>query len=380
MQLGLNLGFSPSKRHSGYGSGGFLPTDLPQLIVWLDAKEGVFTAEGNNFTDSNRTFTLSGFPTSPAGGRVNGLATPNGTLNGRNTYSVPWSGSPEGGFASMFWNINFWQIEATEFEGENVNNYVYTASGNTTYPWQATWTNGTATPTETTYDVSAEADFETVVKWENKITSRPSFYQPSLGLQPRFRNLNRINGVGLRTGADVYVRFNLEYLVCNSIVSPNWGDSWSYYVVSTPMTQSGQSGTIPRYVLGHSAGSFSRGGFGSTVSALAIRNSNTVLFTNPSVQSGLQLDPNATYIFSATVNTSGFTLGINSTFQSRSVSANEISSSSINNLYLGSLGGSSPDSLVSGNIREVLCYQRKHNVEETNQVVGYLAQKYGITL
>lgn len=363
-----NLGLQLSRTSDFFVGGGFLPTNLSNLLVWLDAGEGVLNIEGNNLTDSNRTFTLSGFPTSPAGGSVNGLATPTGSIqNGRNSYNVPWSGNPDGGYASMYWNINNWYLEATEFDGENTNNYVYTASGNTTYPWQATWTDGTLTPTATTVDVPA-TDNQTVAKWVNKVGIR-SLTQDTLGLQPQFRNLGNGN---------VYVRFNTDYLFGENVApQPDWGSSWSYYVVSTPMTAVGQSGTIPRYVLGHSGGAFARGGFGSTSSSLAIRNGSSSLFTTPTVTSGLTENPNATYVFSARVSSVGFYLGNNSTFVARSTS---VSSSNQRTLYLGTLGGSSSDSIVSGNIKEVLAYQQTHTDQEANLVIGYLAQKWGVTL
>lgn len=68
----------------------------------------------------------------------------------------------------------------------------YTATGNTTYPWQATWAGGTVTRTATTVDVPATNN-QTVAKWTNKVAGSPSMDQTIASAQPLFRDL----GVGI---------------------------------------------------------------------------------------------------------------------------------------------------------------------------------------
>lgn len=346
----------------------FAPTDLSNLRLWVDAREGVLNSVGNYFTDETASIDLTGF--APVGDGVD----PNnnyfvlGQVNGRNSYRSQLEGGDFGGQGNIIWNTSNWQLEMEDY-GEEGSGYSvpYTATGNTTYPWQATWAGGTVTRTATTVDVPATNN-QTVAKWTNKVAGSPSMDQTIASAQPLFRDLG---------GGNRFISFNSDSLFASQIAPGGWGSSWSYYVVSTPMTAVGQSTNTPRYVLGHTGGPpSSRGGFGSTSTELAIKNGSTVLFTTPAVSSGLS-SPNTTYVFSARVSSSGFTLGNNSTFQYRAVA---ISSSSENRLYLGTLAGAFADFIVSGNIKEVLAYKQAHTDQEANLVVGYLAQKWGVTL
>jgi hypothetical protein len=329
----------------------------------LDSESNVYSAVGNNFTDQTASIELTGFPETFST-NVNGTYPVTGTMNGRNSYylSLP---AEFGGSGTVSWNGTQWQLFIEVFPEDgppNTTNYL--ATGNTTYPWQATWADGTVTRTATTFDVLANSD-DTVALWGNKVNGYPSMEQTSPNNQPTYFNADSI-------------RFVVNnFFTANAAFPQTWGNAWSYYVVSTPMTDAFQSGTVPKYILGHSGGSFSRGGFGVTTSALAVRTGNTVYFTTPAVPSGRVERPFPTLtVFSARVNTSGFTLGSNLTFQTRSIA---ISSSNSSSLTLGSLSSAS-DAIATGYMKEVLVYRGRHDDTQANTIVNYLVKRWGITL
>jgi hypothetical protein len=362
VNLGLNLGFAPSRRRLGYLQKPVSP-DLSNLVLWLDSESNVYSIVGNNFTNENVPIDLTGFPETFSTD-VNGNYPVAGTTNGRNSYFANLS-AEFGGFATVSWTGTQWQLYIeVNVEGDLPNTTSYLATGNTTYPWQATWANGTVTRPPTTFTTLANPN-DTVALWGNKINGYPSMSQDSLSFQPLF-----INGTA--------IRFESDFFTATADFPQTWGSNWSYYVVSTPMTNISQSGTVPKYILAHSGASDYRGAFGVTNGSLAVRNNNSILFTAPIVTSGRIERPSpALSVFSARVNTSGFTLGFNFTFRQRTVAINSSDGSS---LTLGALESSPNDAIVTGSVQEVLVYRETHNDTQANSILNYLIKRWGISL
>lgn len=340
----------------------FAPTDLPDLELWLDAGEGVINTLGNNFTDANRTITVSGFPTTPEGATIGGSnQSPTGLVNGRNRYNVSVGGNLDGGLGTLSWNGTQWQIEAVVFAGDNTNYYYYYGVGDTTYPWQATWADGTVSPTATTFDIPATND-QSVALWVNKVSGKPNLNQPTLASQPVFKS----NVFGRKA-----VFFNGDALH-NSNFS-TFGQEYSYYLVSTSLLGSTTTAVNPAIRIGTATGGFSRGFFGANSTSLAVQNATTIKATTLS-----RTVTNSSAVFSARFNLSSGIANVGRNLSFQQTTGNATSSASNTTILIGAANTSGSTAPINSNFSEVLVYRATHDETTANQIINYLVQKWNI--
>jgi hypothetical protein len=155
------------------------PRDIPSVKAFWWAARNAYNFIGNDFTDENRTIELAGFPnlvsfetTNP-----NRTYTTNSTQNGKNFYKYgPFETDTNRYTAEVFWDsINsrwtlYYQAPLDDsYEGfATMEKY---GVGDTTYPWQATWADGTVTGTATTLTTLA-TDGQTVPAWDDIISNQ----------------------------------------------------------------------------------------------------------------------------------------------------------------------------------------------------------------
>jgi hypothetical protein len=155
------------------------PRDIPSVKAFWWAARNAYNVIGNDFTDENRTIELAGFPdlvrfatTNP-----NQTYTTNSTQNGKNFYKYGSFNGVTGRYtAEVFWDsVNsrwtlYYQAELDD-SGEGHATMEKYGVGDTTYPWQATWADGTVTGTATTLTTLA-TDGQTVPTWDDIISNR----------------------------------------------------------------------------------------------------------------------------------------------------------------------------------------------------------------
>jgi hypothetical protein len=170
-----------ASRGAGAAAVPFAPNDLAGLIEWYAADFGVLKDVGNYFTDATASIELAGFQIFPS----NGVYLVTGVGNGKNSYYRGWSGGYNGN-SQIYWDGSQWvKRDQEDFdEGDPFISFSY-ATGNTTYPWQATWSGGTLTRTATTIDIPA-VEGQQVRRWVNKVSGQPHAEQRNLSSQPTF--------------------------------------------------------------------------------------------------------------------------------------------------------------------------------------------------
>ena len=153
------------------------PRDISNVKNFWWAGNGAYNSLGNNFTDANRTISLSGFPILSNGYSStdpNGILSTSSLQNGKNFYKSGSQGSNGRYSVEVFWDSanSRWTLYyqcITDESGENFSSLEKYAIGITDYPWQATWADGAVTATATTYDVLA-TDGQTVAAWRDIIS------------------------------------------------------------------------------------------------------------------------------------------------------------------------------------------------------------------
>ena len=154
------------------------PRDISAVKHFFWAESGAYSVLGNNFTDSNRSITPSGFPILDSFEDQN----PNNTLpttstqNGKPFYKFGSSTLGDTGryAIEVFWdNVNqrwelFYQAAADD-SGNNYSTMQKYGVGITDYPWQATWADGSVSPVATTVDTLA-TDGDAVIAWRDIIS------------------------------------------------------------------------------------------------------------------------------------------------------------------------------------------------------------------
>jgi hypothetical protein len=344
------------------------PKTIPNLELWLDANSGTLNVVGNYFTDETATIELAGFPNilSYATTILNGTYTRSDSRNGKPFYP---KGSLDGNGryqAEVFWdNVNNrWEIygqAVTDDSGENWTSQSYYGVGNTNYPWQATWSNGTLTRTANTADTPATND-QTVAQWNNLVSGKPNLRQFSANLQPLFKS--SVNGRKA-------VFFNGDVLY-NSGFS-NFLNQYSYYLVSTNL--GAQSGTLSIAIRLGSSSFATRGLFGASANFIGASNGTSRFST---------ISPTGAFgnIWSARFNIGSVdgdivTVGSKKTYETLvnigGIFANRT------DILLGA-SNSSGGSAITSDYSEVLVYRAVHDETTANQIIDYLAAKWGITV
>lgn len=353
-----NLGLQLSRTSNFFTSGGsFLPTDLPELELWLDANEGVLNFVGNNFTDATATIELSGFPLFTNNANPNQTLPVTTPVNGKNRYfgSIP---SDFGASATVFWNGTQWELFIESFPEDGPPNSIsHYGTGNTDYPWQATWANGTVTRTATTVDDPAENN-ETVTQWNNLVAGKPNLSQSSASLQPIFKS--DVNGRKA-------VFFNADVL--SSFGFSTFGQQYSYYLVGTDMG----SGTAIR--LGSSTIA-PRGMFVGSGSNIGAHN-GTLRVSTLFGSSGANHE-----IWSARFNVGNSGEAIVGRKKTHQTLPGSVGTTTANrsDILLGASNSNASQGGIALNYSEVLVYRAFHDETTANQIIDYLAAKWSITL
>ena len=379
-RLGLGLGLGSLIGRPSVGGSSpvvpFSPTDIPELELWLDANEGTLNVVGNYFTDETASIELAGFPetTDITPRNPNGTISRNGSLNGKPFYSA---GSiyndryeTEVYWGSYLGSPNRWILEYYGFtsEGEPAGPTFSLATGNTDYPWQATWSDGTLTRTATTVDIPATND-QPVAGWKNRVSAKPSLIQPGEGARPTYKD-------------SVYGRkallFNSDALF-NSGFS-TFGQAYSYYIVSTSLLGSTNTSAHAAVRLGtNTTPTFLRGLFGASQGAtegqsfLAVQNSSTARTT--SLQRSVSNDFG---VFSARFDLTNGNVKVGRNLSSETTTGNNTSSANSTFIVIGagSTGGSNRP--INSNFSEVLVYNAYHDDATAQQIINYLVQKWNI--
>jgi len=155
------------------------PRDIPSVQAFWWAARNTYNFIGNNFTDENRTIQLAGFPNlvSFVTFNPNLTYTTDSTQNEKNFYKCGDFTSVTGrNTAEVFWDsVNsrwtlYYQAELDD-SGEGYATMEKYGVGDTTYPWQATWVDGTVTGTATILNTLA-TDGQTVPAWDDIISNQ----------------------------------------------------------------------------------------------------------------------------------------------------------------------------------------------------------------
>jgi hypothetical protein len=341
----------------------FAPTDIPNIRVWFDANEGAKSFAGNNFTDETRSIQLSGFPSS---GDVNpnNVEIPKNTnqINGKNAYSQNLGGGEFGGSVAVNWSGSAWRISVIQNFEEGFSETIYTATGNTAYPWQATWANGTVTPTATIVDILA-TDNQAVVKWDNRVVAGKPIFQFTLAQQPIYET----NIYGKKV-----LSFDGDSISGPFAASASWDSQHSVYCVATSLN--GPNSFNSAFAIQASSNAANRrGALGCTLGG------DELAFTNGTQKNSTLSTSTATFaVWSYRFTTSGgsVALGKNKTFESLTGAGSGPMPS--NSFMVGSAGGS--NTYITTKIGEVIGYSGNHNETTANRIIDYLAAKWGIAL
>jgi hypothetical protein len=250
-------------------------------------------------------------------------------------------------------------LRILDFAPEDVyESYIY-ATGNTDYPWQATWPSGTTvTRTATTVDDLAEND-ETVVQWNNLVSGKPNvserLFQPIFKSNVNGRKAVFFDGnVGDTLSGGGFSLFERQY---------------SYYLVATSLLGSTTSTLHSAISLPSFSGT--RGAFGAN---------NTVIGASNATSRFSTLSRNVTnnaIAWSARFNagSSGrVVVGSNKAFQNLTGAGTSPANNNV--ILLGEQGGNG----ITSNYSEVLVYKAFHDDTTANQIIDYLAAKWSITL
>jgi len=356
-RLGLGLGLGSLIGRPSVGgvlSAPFSPTDLPELELWLDANEGVLNFVGNNFTDETASIVVAAFQIFPS----NGVYDVAGAENEKNRYYRQLTGGFNGN-SQIYWDGSQWvkRDQETPNEGDPNISFSY-ATGNTDYPWQATWANGTVTRTATTVDDPAEND-ETVTQWNNLVSGKPNLSQSSASLQPVFKS--NVNGRKA-------VFFNGDVLSSSGFST--FTQQYSYYLVGTDM------GTGTAIRLGNSTIA-PRGMFIGSSEGVIGANNGTSRLSTLSKNSGANHN-----IWSARFNVGNSGEAIVGSKKTHQTLSGSVGTSSANrsDILLGASNSTGTQGAVALNYTEVLIYRAFHDETTANKIIDYLAAKWSITL
>lgn len=338
-----------------------LPTDLPNLQVWLDANEGALNAIGvpialvsvvvsgasNVYSDEldeekdiNGTYSKS----------VN-------SMNGRNSYA-----NGLGDF--IYWNGVKWTIEAAFDDGGGGEIFVYEHSDgqDVNYPFEATWNifgQGASFQRANPENDAAATNNQTVTQWNNKAPGKPNLSQTNTSLRPVFKS-------------DIFGRKTIGFtddILHNSGFS-NFVQEYSYYFVSTSLVSTSAGDTAIKLTPNSSRGSF---GAHFTTNTLIAYNGSAVFNTNLS-----RSISNNFGVFSARFNLSAgqVTVGRNLIKQTGTVS--DTTSAATSTIIIGGRNTTSSTLSIDSNFSEILVYDSFHDDNTAQQIINYLVQKWNI--
>jgi hypothetical protein len=345
----------------------FSPTDLPELELWLDANSGTLNVVGNYFTDETASIELAGFPTldSYETNNPNGTIDVNNTFNGKNFYiRQPLYTENERYRVEVFWDSTnsrwtLYYLAYSDDSGENITSLEYYATGDTQYPWQATWSDGTLTRTATTEDTLAAND-ETVTLWNNLVSGKPNLSQSSASLQPVFKS--DVNGRKA-------VFFSGDVLSSSGFST--FGQQYSYYLVATNLGAS--SGSLFGAIRLGTSSLAVRGVFGANANYIGADNGIGRISTISNIGTTGK-------VWSARFNVGNNGEAIIGSNKSHQALLSVGTASANQSTILLGARNSNGTSAVTSNYSEVLVYRAFHDETTANKIIDYLAAKWGITL
>ena len=286
------------------------------------------------------------------------------TVNGKNDYSFGTAGTING---TVSWNGSAWVCNYNvpdEFDPESGDLVTpaysgsFSATGNTTYPWQANWGAGkSATRTATTNSGNAVVG-STITKWKNKAKALSNPYgghliQTSLGAQPILRNdYGRLS-----------LQFN-EKNISNTSFTGITTPQRTYYIVAF-----NQSSVASAPVLASNNSAFAS----SRRNALFFNTVNqTYGLTQGSSKTSTIAMNNSEHIACASFNSSGTgKISVNNSSEETLTGIGTAFTASTN-LYVGSNAGTSMF------VKEILFFEGAHTTEQKTQVINYLNAKHNV--
>jgi hypothetical protein len=350
----------------------FSPTDLPGFELWFDADYGALNVVGNNLTDETATIELAGFPNVVEYNTtvINGTYTRSGSKNGKPFYPnglLDGNGRYE---TEVFWdNVNNrWEVYGqaeTGDSGDSWNSQSYYGVGNTDYPWQATWSNGTLTRTATTVDTVATSN-QKVTRWLNKVPGKPYAEQSQIGAQPTLL---------APTGQPRYLNFRATTSTRLNITGTTPANPpLTYYAVLTNLNSVYQT-IINRATANN-----------RWRSVLEIDNGFPTIrqFSNTSRPSdgsaSLLSNQNERVILCGSLDGigNGFLRRVSASEDGEETVAVNIGNNTSFTSTLGSRGFPSTTDSGVDKLYEFLCYNVEHGENERNLVINYLKNKYSI--
>jgi hypothetical protein len=346
----------------------FSPDQITGLRGWYDAAEGTYQTNGNDFVDSTASFTLN----SGVFGTVTAAITLNTsmgiTVNGKNDYSFGNAYTING---TVNWNGSAWVCNYNvpdEFDPESGDLITpaysgsFSATGNTTYPWQANWGAGkSATRTATTNSNNAVVG-STIPKWKNKAKALSNPYgghliQTSLGSQPILRNTSDTN--------KKYLEFNGKGTNNTSFTGITTAQR-TYYIVAF-----NQAATVNAPILASSAATLAS----SRRNALSYNSSTSVygLSQGTNKYSAIATSIND-HIVCASFNSSGTgKISVNNSSEETLTGIGTAFTASTN-LYVGTSNGTG----TAMNVKEILFFEGAHTTAQKTQVINYLNAKHNV--
>jgi hypothetical protein len=349
-------------KHSSDGeirflSRGFLPTDLPNLQVWLDAEEGVLNAIGISaeltsiqVSASENVYAEELDEEKNVEGIYN--KTPS-KVNGRNAYL-----SNQGDY--LYWNGSKWILEVA-FDDNGGDFFVYVDSDGQVvdYPWEATWSalgqGGGVTRASPENDTAATNN-QTVEQWNNKAPGKPNLQQTIVpSLRPTFVS----SFYGRKN-----VFFNGGHVLHNSNFS-NFAQEYSYYFVSTTLFSSGTAIKLTT--------DSTRGAFGANATNLTVNNVGATSTTNLS-----RSISNNFGVFSARFNLSAGQVTVGRNLTNEVVTLSDTLSAQTSTVVIGGRRANVVSLNISSRFSEILVYNSFHDNNTAQEIINYLVQKWNI--
>jgi len=144
------------------------PNQISSVKAFFWAAQSAYSSVANGITDATAGLVVNGFvPFTYSISRDIG-----NDKNGKAAYYYFSPSGSEGtfGYTWCYWDGSQWILNLNYDDGNGSADYTFYSSSNTTYPWTATWSGGTATRQVTTYDVLTTEGQQAVV-WRDLITN-----------------------------------------------------------------------------------------------------------------------------------------------------------------------------------------------------------------
>ena len=208
---------------------------------------------------------------------------------------------------------------------------------------------------------------QSVRRWKNLVSGKPDVEQSSANIQPFYYDaLTEENKPSVLFSGDVFLE--------GSGFS-TWGSQFTYYVVGRDLIGSTNNGAGVLCINRGASVGARRGLFSVNINS-DIQASNGTLRTfsifpilNETEIFSMGFDVTSNQVNATIANIVGTAEGSVSSIGTSSVTTNGITIGTANSSSLGT---------IYGEIREILVYKALHSVETRNQIINYLAAKWGV--